>query len=57
LQIWLLEQDRVSARFFESAGWDRAGWVRTLDTGAAPLREVSWHSLLDDPADPGEETR
>jgi GNAT superfamily N-acetyltransferase len=57
LQVWLPEEDRVSARFFESAGWDRAGWVRTLDTGAAPLRELSWHTVLADRTDPGEEIR
>jgi GNAT superfamily N-acetyltransferase len=60
LQVWLLEEDGVSARFFESAGWAPQGWVRTLDTGAAPLREVRWHTLLDaGPADgaSGEETR
>ena len=58
LQIWLPEEDAVSARFFESAGWGRAGWVRTLDTGGPPLREVRWHTVLDDdPAHPGEEAR
>ncbi|MBB3086427.1 GNAT family N-acetyltransferase [Geodermatophilus sabuli] len=46
LQVWLPEQDRVSAGFFESAGWAPDGWVRTLDTGEAPLREVRWHTLL-----------
>ncbi len=46
LQVWVPEQDRVSAGFFESAGWARDGWVRTLDTGGAPLREVRWHALL-----------
>ena len=48
LQIWLPEQDRVSAAFFESAGWAPDRWVRTLDTGAAPLREVRWHTLLEE---------
>jgi GNAT superfamily N-acetyltransferase len=48
LQVWLPEDDRVSARFFESAGWAPDGWARTLDTGAGPLREVRWHALLDD---------
>jgi GNAT superfamily N-acetyltransferase len=58
LQIWLLEEDEVSARFFESAGWGRAGWVRTLDTGGPPLREVRWHTALDDDAvGPEKETR
>jgi GNAT superfamily N-acetyltransferase len=57
LQVWLPEADEVSAGFFESAGWERQGWVRTLDTGAAPLREVRWHTVLGEDANPGEETR
>jgi GNAT superfamily N-acetyltransferase len=48
LQVWLPEQDVVSAGFFESAGWARDGWVRTLDTGRTPLREVRWHTLLEE---------
>ncbi len=48
--MWLPEEDRVSAGFLESAGWDRDGWARTLDTGGAPLRELRWHAVLD-PAD------
>jgi GNAT superfamily N-acetyltransferase len=54
LQVWLPEADEASARFFESAGWARQGWVRTLDTGATPLREVRWHAVLD-PDAPQEE--
>jgi GNAT superfamily N-acetyltransferase len=50
LQVWLLEADRASARFFESAGWAPDGWARTLDTGAEPLREVRWHALLEEDA-------
>jgi len=46
LQVWLLEADRVSAGFYESAGWAPDGWARTLDTGGEPLREVRWHALL-----------
>jgi GNAT superfamily N-acetyltransferase len=48
LQAWLLEEDRVSAGFYESAGWERDGWARTLDTDSdtAPLREVRFHALL-----------
>jgi GNAT superfamily N-acetyltransferase len=49
LVSWLLESDQVSSRFLESAGWDRDGWARTLDTGGEPLREVRWHTLLGDP--------
>jgi hypothetical protein len=51
LQTWLLEPDRVSADFFESAGWAPDGWARTLDTGGSPLREVRWHALIDDDTD------
>jgi GNAT superfamily N-acetyltransferase len=46
LQVWLLEGDRVSSGFYESAGWAPDGWARTLDTGDEPLREVRWHALL-----------
>jgi GNAT superfamily N-acetyltransferase len=48
LQTWLLEDDRVSAGFYESTGWAPDGWARTLETGAEPLREIRWHTLLDD---------
>jgi GNAT superfamily N-acetyltransferase len=51
LVTWLPEDDRVSGRFLESAGWDRDGWARTLDTGDAPLREVRWHAVLDEGAE------
>ncbi|WP_448627419.1 N-acetyltransferase family protein [Geodermatophilus sp. URMC 64] len=57
LQVWLPEADSVSARFFESAGWAQQGWARTLDTGGEPLRELRWHTMLDDVVDDGEETR
>jgi len=46
LQVWLLEDDRVSTGFYGSAGWAPDGWARTLDTGGVPLREVRWHALL-----------
>ena len=53
LQIWLPEEDPVSAGFFESAGWAPDGWARTLDTGGEPLREIRWHALLDEPTPRG----
>jgi GNAT superfamily N-acetyltransferase len=49
LLMWLPEADRVTAGFLESGGWDRDGWVRTLDTGTSTLREVRWQTLLTDP--------
>jgi GNAT superfamily N-acetyltransferase len=52
LQIWLPEADRVTAGFLAGAGWGQDGWVRFLDTGTTTIREVRWHTLLDDgPAD------
>ncbi|TFV44588.1 GNAT family N-acetyltransferase [Blastococcus sp. TF02A-35] len=47
MRVWLLESDRVSEGFFESAGWAADGWARTLETGGEPLREVRWHVELD----------
>ena len=55
LLVWLPEADDASAGFFESAGWAPQGWARTLDTGAAPLREIRWHTVLDGGSE--EETR
>lgn len=48
LAMWVPEADAVTARFLQSAGWDREGWARTLDTGGDPLREIRWHALLDE---------
>jgi GNAT superfamily N-acetyltransferase len=48
LQTWILETDQASARFYESTGWAPDGWARTLETGGEPLREIRWHTMLDD---------
>jgi hypothetical protein len=48
LQMWLPEEDAVTARFLTGAGWAADGWARTLDTGGRPLREHRWHTELDD---------
>jgi GNAT superfamily N-acetyltransferase len=48
LRTWLPDSDGVSTAFVESAGWEPDGWARTLDTGGTPLRELRWHTLLDD---------
>jgi GNAT superfamily N-acetyltransferase len=56
LQVWLPEEDRVSAGFYESAGWAPDGWSRTLDTGDVPLRELRWHVLIGATQGTGERT-
>ncbi len=50
LQAWVAEGDEVTAGFLESAGWAREGWVRTLDAAGTPVREVRWHTLLEEDA-------
>ena len=50
LQMWLPEQDEVTGGFLDGAGWAPDGWVRTLDTGGPHIRQLRWHTLLDDPA-------
>ncbi|HYO37002.1 MAG TPA: GNAT family N-acetyltransferase [Geodermatophilus sp.] len=50
LQSWVAEADAATAGLLESAGWDRDGWVRTLDAGGTPLREARWHTLLEEDA-------
>jgi GNAT superfamily N-acetyltransferase len=48
LVMWLPEEDAVTSRFLDGAGWAPDGWVRTLDTGDRPIRQLRWHTLLDD---------
>lgn len=50
LTTWLLERDRASVGFYESAGWSRDGWTRTLQAAAAAVREVRLHTALDEEA-------
>ena len=52
LQMWLPEEEAVTAGFLTGAGWAADGWARTLDAGGRPLRQLRWHTLLDD-ADAG----
>lgn len=37
---WIAEQDKASRGFWERAGWQPDGTVRTLDAAGRPLREV-----------------
>ena len=51
--VWLPEDDTVSVAFFGSAGWAPDGYVRTLDTGSGPLREIRLHTdITGDPDQP-----
>ena len=43
---WVPERDTASRRFYERAGWDPDGTVRTLDAGGRPLREVRMTGTL-----------
>lgn len=38
--VWVPENDDVSVAFYERAGWERDGMVRTLDAGGSLLREI-----------------
>lgn len=37
---WVSESDSATLSFYRSVGWDPDGTVRTLDTGAARIREM-----------------
>jgi GNAT superfamily N-acetyltransferase len=45
--VWVPENDDVSIAFYERAGWERDGMVRTLDAGGRPLREIRLTGNLD----------
>ena len=52
LTTWLPEQDAVTSRFLETAGWAPEGAVRLLESGDHAVRQLRWHTRLDgdDPA-------
>ncbi|MCZ2831051.1 GNAT family N-acetyltransferase [Modestobacter sp. VKM Ac-2986] len=58
LTSWLAEQDAVTSRFLETAGWAPEGGVRLLESGDDVVRQLCWHTRLDgdDPAADGEGT-
>ncbi|WP_369134790.1 N-acetyltransferase family protein [Modestobacter sp. I12A-02662] len=51
LVSWVPEADEVTAGFLRSAGWAPDGWARDLDTGTATIRQLRWHTRLDDERD------
>ncbi|MBA3251125.1 MAG: GNAT family N-acetyltransferase [Geodermatophilaceae bacterium] len=56
LQAWVLERDTASVGFYESAGWARDGWVRTLEPDGTAIREIRLHTTLGPTAIDGEPT-
>jgi GNAT superfamily N-acetyltransferase len=48
LLCWVAEADEVTARFLQSAGWAPDGWARDLDTGTTTIRQLRWHTRIDD---------
>jgi len=51
LVAWVPDGDRASAAFYESAGWERDGLVRTLEADGGTARETRWHVSLVDPGE------
>jgi len=47
LTSWLAEQDVVTSRFLETAGWAPEGGVRLLESGDDAVRQLCWHTRLD----------
>ena len=47
LIAWVPDGDRASSRFYESAGWERDGLVRTLEADGGTVRENRWHAALE----------
>ncbi|TCO56722.1 ribosomal protein S18 acetylase RimI-like enzyme [Actinocrispum wychmicini] len=45
--VWVPENDDVSIAFYERAGWERDGMVRTLDADGQALREIRLTGDLD----------
>ncbi|MFQ1004045.1 N-acetyltransferase family protein [Modestobacter sp. SSW1-42] len=47
LTTWLAEQDTVTSRFLEAAGWAPQGAVRLLESADDVVRQLCWHTRLD----------
>ncbi|HSV67305.1 MAG TPA: GNAT family N-acetyltransferase [Mycobacteriales bacterium] len=46
---WLPDQDTASLAFYGSAGWERDGYARTLETDGLAITEVRLHVSLEEP--------
>jgi GNAT superfamily N-acetyltransferase len=45
--VWLVDGDAASTAFYESAGWQRDGTVRTLADDGQTVREARFHVSLE----------
>jgi L-amino acid N-acyltransferase YncA len=46
--VWLPDQDAASVAFFTSAGWERDGYARTLESDGASMTEIRLHVSLEE---------
>jgi L-amino acid N-acyltransferase YncA len=46
--VWLPEPDAASLAFFTSAGWERDGYARSLESDGASVTEVRLHVSLEE---------
>jgi Acetyltransferases len=46
---WVPESDTASISLYESAGWERDGYARTLDAEGHQIREIRLHARIDEP--------
>jgi L-amino acid N-acyltransferase YncA len=46
--VWVPDQDVASLAFFTSAGWDRDGYARTLESDGARVTEIRLHVSLEE---------
>jgi GNAT superfamily N-acetyltransferase len=44
--VWVPDQDKASLAFFTSAGWERDGYARTLESDGASMTEIRLHVSL-----------
>jgi GNAT superfamily N-acetyltransferase len=47
-QVWVPEPDAASLAFYTSAGWERDGYARSLDTDGVSVTEVRLHVSMEE---------
>lgn len=46
--VWVPDQDAASLAFFASAGWERDGYARTLESDGGSMTEIRLHVSLEE---------